>query len=45
MDIAQTDARALLERDPDLISPRGQSARVLLWLMEQEKAIGLISVG
>ena len=45
MDIAQKDARALLERDPDLSSPRGQSARVLLWLMEQDKAIGLISVG
>jgi len=45
MDIAQKDARALLERDPDLNSPRGQSARVLLWLMEQDKATGLISVG
>jgi ATP-dependent DNA helicase RecG len=45
MDIAQSDARALLDRDPEMISPRGQSARVLLWLMEQEKAIGLISVG
>ena len=45
MSIAQSDARALLDRDPEMISPRGQSARVLLWLMEQEKAIGLISVG
>ncbi len=45
MDTAQRDARALLERDPELVSPRGQSARVLLWLMEQEKAIKLISVG
>ncbi len=45
MDIAQSDARALLEMDPALTSPRGQAARVLLWLMEQEKAIRLISVG
>ena len=45
MSTAQKDARALLERDPDLTSPRGQSARVLLWLMEQDKAIKLISVG
>jgi ATP-dependent DNA helicase RecG len=45
MSIAQSDARTLLDRDPEMISPRGQSARVLLWLMEQEKAIGLISVG
>ncbi len=45
MHTAQTDARALLARDPDLVSPRGQSARVLLWLMEQDKAIKLISVG
>ena len=45
MHTAQKDARALLARDPDLDSPRGQSARVLLWLMEQDKAIRLISVG
>jgi ATP-dependent DNA helicase RecG len=45
MAIAQSDARALLERDPKLESPRGQSMRVLLWLLEQEKAIRLISVG
>ncbi|WP_375552132.1 ATP-dependent DNA helicase RecG [Rhodophyticola porphyridii] len=45
MAIAQSDARALLERDPVLKSPRGQSMRVLLWLLEQDKAIRLISVG
>ncbi len=45
MQLAQRDARALLEREPDLMGPRGQSARVLLWLMEQEKAIRLMSVG
>ncbi|QBY02661.1 ATP-dependent DNA helicase RecG [Rhodophyticola sp. CCM32] len=45
MAVAQSDARALLERDPVLESPRGQAMRVLLWLLEQEKAIRLISVG
>lgn len=45
MRIAQTDARAFLERDPELASPRGQAMRLLLWLMEQDKAIQLIGVG
>lgn len=42
---AQSDARALLTLDPDLTSHRGKAARLLLWLMEQEKSIRLISVG
>ncbi|MCR8725702.1 ATP-dependent DNA helicase RecG [Frigidibacter sp. ROC022] len=45
MALAQTDARKLLAEDPDLTGERGQAARVLLWLMEQDKAIRLISVG
>jgi len=45
MAIAQSDARKLLGDDPQLLSPRGQAARVLLWLMEQDKAIRLIRVG
>lgn len=45
MATAQSDARALLTTDPELTSPRGQAARTLLWLMEQDKAIHLISVG
>ena len=45
MAIAQTDARALLSADPELKGPRGQAARVLLWLMRQDEAIRLISVG
>ncbi|MDX8348680.1 ATP-dependent DNA helicase RecG [Cognatiyoonia sp. IB215446] len=45
MALAQTDARKLLQDDPQLDSPRGQAARKLLWLMEQDKAIRLISVG
>jgi len=45
MALAQRDARALLALDPDLQGARGQSARVLLWLMEQDKAIRLLEVG
>jgi len=45
MALAQSAARALLARDPGLAGPQGHSARTLLWLMEQEKAIRLISVG
>lgn len=45
MALAQSDARKLLADDPSLESVRGQAARTLLWLMEQDKAIRLISVG
>ncbi|MBW4708782.1 ATP-dependent DNA helicase RecG [Roseobacter sp. YSTF-M11] len=45
MAIAQTDARRLLADDPTLASDRGAAARLLLWLMRQEEAIRLISVG
>jgi len=45
MAVAQSDARKLLVDDPGLTSPRGAAARVLLWLMRQDEAIRLISVG
>ncbi len=45
MAVAQSDARKLLHDDPSLETERGQAARVLLWLMEQDQAIRLISVG
>ena len=45
MAIAQTDARALLSNDPELLGPRGQAARVLLWLTRQDETIRFISVG
>ena len=45
MQIAQSDARKLLAEDPELASPRGQAARLLLWLMRQDEAIRLITVG
>ncbi|HGG05651.1 MAG TPA: ATP-dependent DNA helicase RecG [Aliiroseovarius sp.] len=45
MEVAQKDARKLLVDDPDLTTDRGRAARVLLWLMRQDQAIRLISVG
>ena len=45
MAIAQSDARKLLSDDPDLTTPRGRAARTLLWLLDQDRAIRLISVG
>ncbi|TNJ41628.1 ATP-dependent DNA helicase RecG [Phaeobacter sp. B1627] len=45
MAIAQSDARALMTADPDLSGTRGRAARTLLWLLRQDEAIRLISVG
>jgi ATP-dependent DNA helicase RecG len=45
MALAQSDARVLVDADPDLRSPRGEAARTLLWLMEQDRAMRLLSVG
>jgi len=45
MAVAQSDARRLLAEDPGLETSRGRAARVLLWLMRQDQAIRLLSVG
>lgn len=45
MAVAQRDARKLLHDDPELRTARGQAVRVLLWLMEQDKAVRYLSVG
>ncbi|MDT8855398.1 ATP-dependent DNA helicase RecG [Paracoccaceae bacterium Fryx2] len=45
MEVAQSDARRLLAEDPTLESPRGRAARLLLWLLDQDRAIRLLSVG
>jgi ATP-dependent DNA helicase RecG len=45
MRIAQDDSRLLLDQDPALALPRGQAVRLLLHLMERDKAIRLLSVG
>ena len=43
--IAQSDARLLLERDGGLKGPRGQAARICLYLFERDQAIGLLRSG
>ncbi|RUS60586.1 ATP-dependent DNA helicase RecG [Pseudorhodobacter sp. E13] len=45
MAVAQSDARKLLHDDPGLTSDRGKAVRNLLWLLDQDRAIRLISVG
>ena len=45
MAVAQSDARALLAIDPSLESPRGQAARILLAMMDQDRAMRLLQVG
>jgi ATP-dependent DNA helicase RecG len=43
--MATDDARLLVERDGGLDAPRGQAARVLLYLMERDAAVGLLRSG
>ncbi len=45
MAVAADDARTLLARDPDLGTPRGTSVRALLWLLEQDRALTLLTAG
>lgn len=45
MALARKDAQAFLERDPQMQSERGRAVRLLLWLMEQDRAIRLITAG
>jgi ATP-dependent DNA helicase RecG len=45
MRMAQDDSRLLLSQDPGLAGPRGTAARVLLHLMERDKAIRMLAVG
>jgi ATP-dependent DNA helicase RecG len=45
MAVAQSDARRLLAEDPGLAGPRGQAVRLLLWLLDKDRAIRLIEVG
>ncbi len=42
---ARDDARLLLDRDGGLEAPRGQAARVLLYLFERDAAVGLLRSG
>jgi ATP-dependent DNA helicase RecG len=42
---AQDDARLVLQRDPDLETPRGQALRTLLYLFQRDAAIRFIRSG
>ena len=43
--VAQSDAQLLLDRDGGLSGPRGQAARICLYLFERDQAVGLIRSG
>jgi ATP-dependent DNA helicase RecG len=45
MKTALDDARMLIHTDPKLVTPRGKAIRTLLFLMEQDIAIRLLTVG
>jgi ATP-dependent DNA helicase RecG len=42
---ARDDARLIVERDPDLDTPRGEALRVLLYLFEQDAAVRTTRAG
>ena len=43
--VARDDSRLILERDPDLQSPRGEALRVLLYLFERDAAVRTLRSG
>jgi ATP-dependent DNA helicase RecG len=43
--IATSDAELLLDRDGGLSAPRGQAARICLYLFERDQAVGLMRSG
>jgi ATP-dependent DNA helicase RecG len=45
LEIARDDARLILNRDPDLVSERGQALRVLLYLFERDAAVQFLKSG
>jgi len=45
LEMARQDARLILERDPDLTSPRGEALRHLLYLFRRDEAIKLLRAG
>ncbi|CAK0752493.1 hypothetical protein CCP1ISM_4710002 [Azospirillaceae bacterium] len=42
---ARDDAKLIIDRDPDLRSPRGQALRVLLYLFERDAAVRYLRSG
>jgi ATP-dependent DNA helicase RecG len=42
---ARDDSRLILDKDPDLSSPRGEALRVLLYLFERDAAVRTLRSG
>jgi ATP-dependent DNA helicase RecG len=45
MQMARDDVALILDRDPGLVSPRGEALRVLLYLFERDAAVGYARSG
>ena len=45
LEVAQNDARYLAQNDPELQTPRGQAARLALYLFEQDMGIEMMGAG
>jgi len=45
METARDDARLIVERDANLVSPRGAALRLLLYLFGRDEAIRLMRAG
>jgi len=45
LEIARDDARLVLDRDPELVSARGEALRVLLYLYGRDDAVRLLRAG
>ncbi len=45
MEMAHQEAKLILERDPELQSPRGQALRTLLYLFEKDQGVRLLRGG
>ncbi|MBC7311073.1 MAG: ATP-dependent DNA helicase RecG, partial [Rhizobium sp.] len=45
LEIARKDASYLLDRDPDLMTPRGEAVRTLLYLHRRDEAIRFLRAG
>jgi ATP-dependent DNA helicase RecG len=43
--IAHDDARLILDRDPELSSPRGEALRLLLYLFRRDEAVQYLRAG
>jgi len=45
LQVARADAKLVIERDPELRSPRGQALRTLLYLFERDAAVAYLRSG